>query len=74
MVENSLKQVRYCDWDILRGMLYDVFGWYMENLSEIDRLADLEVEEHDTFVMHCLKRGFKSYQHEYEDVKRGDEL
>lgn len=74
MSDNSLKQVRYCDWDILRGMLYDVFGWYMENLSEIDRLSDLEVEEHDAFVMHCLKRGFKSYQHEYEDVKRGDEL
>lgn len=73
-MENSLKQVRYCDWDVMRGMLYDVFGWYMQNLSKIERLSDLEVDEHDQFVINCLKRGLQSYEDQYEGVKRGDEL
>ena len=74
MTENSLKQVKYCDWDVMRGMLYDVFGWYMQNLTEIGRLANFEADSEDEFIRHCLERGLKSYQDQYEGVKRGDEL
>ena len=73
-MENSLKQVRYCDWDVMRGMLYDVFGWYMQHLSDIERLADFENESPDEFVRHCLDHGLETYQERYYNVKRGDEL
>ena len=73
-MENSLKQVRYCDWDVMRGMLYDVFGWYMQNISTIERFAEYENMTPDEFIRQCLSRGMTSYYGQYEGVKSGDEL
>lgn len=73
-MENSLKQVRYCDWDVMRGMLYDVFGWYMQNLSKIEELSQYENMTSDVFIIECLNHGLETFQERYENVTRGDRI
>lgn len=73
-MENTLAQVKYCDWDCLRGALYDIFGWYMQNLSKIERLADFENESPDVFMISCLNHGLETFRERYENVTRGDRI
>lgn len=71
---NTLGMVRYADWDCLRGALYDIFGWYMKHLQQIERLADFEEATPDVFMVSLLDHGLEIYQERYDNIKRGDEL
>ena len=72
--ENTLAQVRYCDWDVMRGALYDVFGWYMQHLYQIEELSQYENMTPDVFVIECLNHGLETYRDRYENVTRGDRI
>lgn len=71
---NSLGQVRYKDWDELRGVIYNTFGWYMKHLSEILELADYQSMTPDDFIRVCLNTGLETFKERYENVTRGDRL
>ena len=72
--ENTLAQVKYYDWSDMRGALYDVFGWYMQHLYQIEELSQYENMTPDVFVIACLNRGLEIYQERYKNVTRGDRL
>ena len=72
--ENTLAQVKYSDWDVMRGSLYDVFGWYMHHLYQIEELSQYEGMTPDVFVIACLNHGLETFQERYENVTRGDRL
>ena len=72
--ENTLAQVKYCDWDVMRGALYDVFGWYMQHLYQIEELSQYESMTPDVFLIACLDYGLNKRQELYENVTRGDRI
>ena len=72
--ENSLAEVRYHDWDVLRGTIYDVFGWYMQHLYQIEELSQYENMTPDVFVIECLNHGLETFRERYENVTRGDRI
>ena len=74
MSENTLGQVRYKDWDELRGTVYNTFGWYMKHLSEILVLADYQGMTPDDLVREFLNEGLRIFKERYENVTRGDRL
>ena len=72
-MENSLSGVRYYDYDVLRAVLYDTFGWYMENVSLITETADKMNVSIDKLFQQWRKR----LEKEMEDMtaaKRGDRI
>lgn len=73
MSGNSLSTVRYYDYDTMRAVLYDLFGWYMENVSLITETAEKLNVSIDELFQDWRRRRIK----EMEDItsaKRGDEL
>ena len=71
---NSLGQVRYKDWDELRGTVYNTFGWYMKHLGEILEIAEYECMTPDDLVREFLNEGLRVYKERYENVTRGDKI
>ena len=72
-MENSLSGVRYYDYDVLRAVLYDSFGWYMEHISLITETADKMNVSIDELFQQWRKR----LEKEMEDMtaaKRGDRI
>ena len=72
--ECKLSEVRYKEWDELRGALYNVFAWYMHHQKEILELAHYEGQTPDRFIIGCLDHGMETYQERYENVTRGDRI
>lgn len=71
---NTLGMVRYADWNCLRGALYDMFGWYMQHLYQIEELSQYESMTPDVFVIECLNHGLETFRERYENVTRGDRI
>lgn len=70
---NSLSGVRYYDYDTLRAVLYDTFGWYMENVSMITETA----EKMNVSIDELFQQWRRRMEKEMEDLtsaKRGDML
>lgn len=73
-MENTLSKVRYVDWDALRGLLYDEFGWYMENIHTIQRTADILDITPDVLMQRIRKKAIENMENVVSNIKRGDEL
>ena len=72
-MENSLSGVRYYDYDMLRAVLYDTFGWYMENVSLITETA----EKMNVSIDELFQDWRRRMTNEMEDItsaKRGDRI
>lgn len=73
MSGNSLSMVRYYDYDTMRAVLYDLFGWYMENVSLITETAEkLNVSIDELFQ--DWRRRIVNEMEDITSAKRGDEL
>ena len=72
-MENSLSGVRYYDYDVLRAVLYDTFGWYMENVSLITETAEkMNVSIDELFQQ--WRSGLEKEMVDMTAAKRGDRI
>lgn len=74
MIEgNSLSTVRYYDYDTMRAVLYDTFGWYMENVSLITETAEKMNVSIDELFQSWRRRMVREME-DLTSAKRGDKL
>ena len=73
MSGNSLSAVRYYDYDTMRAVLYDTFGWYMEHVSLITETAEKMNVSIDELFQDWRRRTVKEME-DLTSAKRGDEL
>lgn len=73
MSGNSLSTVRYYDYDTMRAVLYDLFGWYMENVSLITETAEKMNVSIDELFQSWRRRIVKEME-DLTSAKRGDEI